>query len=141
MALPDTGANITAMSPQTLKQSGNVYLPGPAVSPKSADGSRFKTLGTAMFQVCHKNMSTIEEVFIIDGLEKPILSRDVLKVFKLIPANFPFAEVNEVNKARHFMCSTPKCQTLCQSKDTTHSSSKEDRQVLTGYKGQRTLQC
>ncbi len=29
------------------------------------------------------------------------------------------------------------CQTLCQSKDTTHSSSKEDRQILTGYKGQR----
>ncbi len=50
-----------------------------------------------MFQVCHKNMSTIEEVFIIDGLEKPILSSDVLKVFKLILANFPFAEVNEVN--------------------------------------------
>jgi hypothetical protein len=88
---------LTTMYPQNLKQSGNVYLPGTAVAPKSADGSKFRTLGTAKFQVCHKNISTNTEVFIIEGLEKPILSCDALQVFKLIPANFPFAEVNEVN--------------------------------------------
>lgn len=97
MALPDTGANITAMSPHTLKQSGNTYLPGTTMAPKSADGSRLKTLGSAMFQVCHKDKITTTEVFIIEGLEKPILSRKVLKLFKLIPADFPFAEVNAVN--------------------------------------------
>ena len=29
----------------------------------------------------------------------------------------------EINKTRHIMCSTSMCQALCQSKDSTHSSS------------------
>jgi len=55
------------------------------------------------------------------------------------PKDFEYRQVigkfGNVNKTRHFMCCTPMCQTLCQSKDTTYSSSQEDRQVSARYKG------
>jgi hypothetical protein len=44
--------------------------------------------------------------------------------------NWKTALFREVYKTRHIMCSTPMCKTLCQSKDSTHSSSEEDRQIL-----------
>ena len=99
LALPDTGANITAMSPEQFEQSGNQFCPEQAKQPKSADGSRLQTIGKSVFQVEFKNKSVEAEVYIIKGLEKPIISRRLLKVFKLIPEDFPHAEVAAVTKA------------------------------------------
>jgi len=36
--------------------------------------------------------------FVIDGLKNPILSRKVLKKFKLIPEEFPFIQVNQIKQ-------------------------------------------
>jgi len=94
LALPDTGANVTAMSPETFKQSGNDMHTHLAIQPKSADGSRLRTIGMSMFSVEFKDKLVETEVYVIKGLEKPILSRALLKRFKLIPDNFPYAEVS-----------------------------------------------
>ncbi len=39
-ALPDAGANITAISLEDFKQTGNSFMTETATSPKSADGTR-----------------------------------------------------------------------------------------------------
>ena len=92
-ALPDTGANITAISPETFKQTGNSFMKGTAASPKSADGAKMKTSGKAMFCVEYKDKVVETEVYIVQGLEKPILSLAMLKKLKLVPEDFPHAQV------------------------------------------------
>jgi predicted aspartyl protease len=92
-ALPDTGANITAISPEDFKQTGNSFMEGTAASPKSADGAKMKTIGKAMFCVEFKDKVFETIVYIVKGLEKPILSLAMLKKMKLVPENFPHAQV------------------------------------------------
>jgi hypothetical protein len=46
-ALPDTGANVTAISNKTFQQTGNVLNSKQAAKPKTADGTKMRTIGTA----------------------------------------------------------------------------------------------
>jgi len=45
-------------------------------------------------RIFNKIVETV--AFVIDGLKKPILSKQLLKKFKLIHEDFPFAQVNHV---------------------------------------------
>ena len=99
LALPDTGANITAISQEMFEQSGNQFCSEQAKQPRSADGARLRAIGKSVFQVEFKDKSVETEVYIITGLKKPIISRKLLKQFKLIPEDFPFAEVAAVTEA------------------------------------------
>jgi hypothetical protein len=74
LALPDTGANITAMSPIQFEQSRNQFCSEQAKQPKSADGSRLQTIGKPVFQVELKNKSVEAEVYLLKGLEKLFIS-------------------------------------------------------------------
>jgi hypothetical protein len=67
--------------------------------PRSADGSNMKTIGTAMFDVEFKGKIVNTKVYIIDGLESPILSRKLLKEFRLIPADFPHVQISAASES------------------------------------------
>ena len=96
-ALPDTGANVTAISNETFQQTGNVLNSKQAAKPKTADGTKMRTIGTAKFSVEFKDMVVSTEVYVIEGLESPILSRNLLKKFRLIPEDFPHVQIAAVS--------------------------------------------
>ena len=98
-ALPDTGANVTAILRVTFQQTGNVLSERKVAQPRTADGSNMRTVGTASFNVEFKDMVVSTEVYIIEGLESPILSRDLLKKFRLIPEDFPHVQVAAVSES------------------------------------------
>ena len=93
LALPDTGANITAISKDTFKETGNTFSEILVPQPRSADGSNLRAIGKAQFSVEYKDRIVNTEVFIVEGLEKPILSLYLLKKFKLVPEDFPHGEI------------------------------------------------
>ncbi len=98
-ALPDTGANVTAISNETFQQTGNVLNSKQAAKPKTADGTKMRTIGTAKFSVEFKDMVVSTEVYVIEGLESPILSRNLLKKFRLIPEDFPHVQIAAVSES------------------------------------------
>ena len=97
LALPDTGSNITAISPKLAQSLGAKYIEDDSIKPTtSADGSHLKTIGKVTLKVEFFNKIVETVAFVIDGLKKPILSKQLLKKFKLIHEDFPFAQVNHV---------------------------------------------
>jgi len=93
LALPDTGTIITAKSKDTFKETGNTFSEILVPQPRSADGSNLRAIGKAQFSVEYKDRIVNTEVFIVEGLEKPILSLYLLKKFKLVPEDFPHGEI------------------------------------------------
>ena len=90
-ALPDTGANITALQPEILPMLGmSVHnLNEETRIPTSADGSVLKTLGSVPIGIKKNNFYVHVDAYVIDGLQQPILSRHVLKELGMIPKGFP----------------------------------------------------
>jgi len=98
-ALPDSGSNITAMSPEDVGRMGNAVKGEKIVlQPKSADGSSLEALTTLKFDIVHGNQRVNTDVYVISGLEKPVLSIQVLKGLKMIPAEFPHTEKTDISK-------------------------------------------
>ena len=90
-ALPDTGANVTAIpitDATTCKPTKtNMVL-------RSADHSALKTLGIVQMEIKLRGKSTFDNVFVVENLTRPILSKRVLKDLGLIPPDFPHVSIN-----------------------------------------------
>ena len=97
-ALPDTGSNITAMSPEDIGRTGNAVKEEKNVlQPKSANGSSLRALATVKFEIQFGNEKVNTDVYIISGLEKPILSIQVLKGLRVIRADFPHKATTKID--------------------------------------------
>ena len=96
-ALPDTGANVSCISPSTLKLLGlsTNDLEKEEREPSSADGTTLKVVGRISLKVKFGRFFTTEPFFVVAKLRRPILSRKCLKRLHLIPQNFPHEVVNE----------------------------------------------
>ena len=100
MALPDSGSNLNAISVDDLEFLGeNEHnLIDAKFSPTAADGHKIKAVGRLNdVQITIDDRTISETFFVLKNLEKPILSRNVLKRLNLIPKNFPFAKVSQMD--------------------------------------------
>ena len=92
-ALPDTGANISAIPASkaaAFKTSRtNVVL-------KSADNTALKTIGVVRMEIHLRGRIAVDNVFIVQHLTRSILSKQVLKDLGLIDPDFPRRTINVV---------------------------------------------
>jgi hypothetical protein len=101
-ALPDTGANITAFQPEILPKLGlsNKDMKKATWTPKSADGSALRTLGSVEVRISKLGHTTeFLTAYVIKNLQQPILSRQVLRELGIIPQEFPFVQLSIGNGA------------------------------------------
>ena len=99
-ALPDTGANVSGIPPNFLTKLGLSVnnLDKESRSPAAADARALQTLGTLQVEMEHQGITTKQTLFVIKELSKPILSLQALREFRLVPAEFPFAQVNALTE-------------------------------------------
>ncbi len=94
-ALPDTGANISAIPISKMGAckpiKSNQVL-------RSADGTNLKTIGTVRFEISLRGRTTLEDIHVVEGLTRSILSRRVLRELGLISKEFPHVTVSAVNE-------------------------------------------
>ena len=95
-ALPDTGANISAIPAASIKRK----VTPTSQTLRSADGTLLNTYGTIKFLISLRGESTLENFHIVDGLTRPILSRRVITDLKLIHPDFPHTSINALEKSK-----------------------------------------
>jgi len=98
LMLPDTGANISAISKSEMTRLGAKGLLKPSEKkPISADGSSLRVLGRIQdVTITLGSCKTSVELMVIEGLKQPILSQQALKDLKLIHVEFPFYQVANI---------------------------------------------
>ena len=84
--LPDTGANVTAVS---QKQAEHLQIEMTDIELRSADSTQFEVLGKAKCILSIKGREAPEYVYIIANLAKPLVSRRALKALGLLHPNWP----------------------------------------------------
>ena len=84
--LPDTGANVTAVS---QSQAEPLQVEPTTIELRSADNTSFKVLGRAKCVLSIKGMEAPEYVYVISDLTKPLVSRRALKALGLLHPNWP----------------------------------------------------
>ena len=92
-ALPDTGANISAIPASeatTFKWEKTNYIL------KGADHKLLNTKGVVRMGIHLRGKSAVDNVFIVKDLTRPILSRRVIKALGLIPPDFPRCTIHAV---------------------------------------------
>ncbi len=69
-------------------------------TPKSADGSALRTLGSVEVRISKSGHTTeFLMAYVIKNLQQPILSRQVLQELGIIPQEFPFVQLSIGNGA------------------------------------------
>ena len=99
-SLPDSGANVNLLP---LNEANRIGFRGsaPPTGPSLADGSKLDTVGFIFVDLLHNDILIKDVKFLISrDVAKPILSRKVLKKFRLIPEDFPFTQVNNLDDAQ-----------------------------------------
>ena len=103
-ALPDSGSNLNAIGVTDLEFLGeNIHnLLDAKFYPLAADGHKIETVGLINDAKVTLNDQTITESFyVLNGLQKPILSRETLKKLKLIPKKFPFVTICQMEEKQN----------------------------------------
>ena len=102
-ALPDSGSNLNAIGVKDLEFLGedlHNLLPSQH-RPTAADGHAIGTVGIVdNVEVTLGNVTMMADFYVLENLEKPILSREALKKLKLIPNKFPFVSVNHIEEKK-----------------------------------------
>ncbi len=98
-ALPDTGANISAICPKLSSSFGYSAnkLDDELRKPRAADGNLLQTIGSLPLSVQLGEHEMKTDFFVIKGLERPILLMQVLKDLRLIPREFPLKQLGSVS--------------------------------------------
>jgi predicted aspartyl protease len=84
--LPDTGANVTAVS---HKHAQHLQIEMTDIELRSADNTQFEVLGKAKCILSIKGREAPEYVYVIANLAKPLVSRRALKALGLLHPNWP----------------------------------------------------
>jgi hypothetical protein len=97
-ALPDTGANISCITPELYKEMGLKLkdLEKEDLPARTADKTPLGVLGKAKFRVTLGKFQTETTARVVKNLSRPILSLRCCKDLHLVPENFPHGHV-EVN--------------------------------------------
>ena len=97
-ALPDTGANISCITPELYKEMGLKLkdLEKEDLPARTADKTPLGVLGKAKFRVTLGKFQTETIARVVKNLSRPILSLRCCKDLHLVPENFPHGHV-EVN--------------------------------------------
>ena len=90
-ALPDTGANVTAIP---LAQAKGFKMSRTDKILKAADGNNLRTVGTVTAFVKLRGKVAIDHVYVVDGLTRALLSRRVLKDLGLVHHQFPHQDLH-----------------------------------------------
>ena len=90
-ALPDTGADLSVAGEDFLQQFGvfREALRRPAQHPRAADGSVIHSVGTLTSVISLGDVRTEEEVHILPGVRGLLLSWEVTRKLRLVPAGYP----------------------------------------------------
>jgi len=100
-SLPDSGANVNLLPLNKANLIGFRGSTSPT-GPSLADGSKLDTVGFIVVDLLHNDILIKDVKFLISrDVSKPILSRKVLKKFKLIPEDFPFVQVSNLDDTSH----------------------------------------
>ena len=96
-SLPDSGANVNLLP---LNEANLIGFRGSTSStgPSLADGSKLDTVGFIFVDILHNDILVEDVKFLISrDVARPILSRKILKKFRLIPEDFPFTQVSTLD--------------------------------------------
>jgi predicted aspartyl protease len=92
--VPDTGANVTAIPESAVH---GVALEPTKIILRGADGNTLKVKGVFEARVSLKGNETLETIYMVSGLSRPLLSRTTMKELGLIHQDFPLQDVAAVN--------------------------------------------
>ena len=117
--LPDTGANVTAIA---LSDAKMLKLEATNKILKAADSTVLRTVGLVKAFITLKGNTAVDNVYVVDGLSRPLLSRRMLKSLGLIHMDFPNQELPQMGttskvSAENLPEATKKVQNIPQ--DTT----------------------
>ena len=96
-SLPDSGANVNLLP---LNEANLIGFRGSTSStgPSLADGSKLDTVGFIFVDILHNDILVKDVKFLISrDVARPILSRKILKKFRLIHEDFPFTQVSTLD--------------------------------------------
>ena len=99
LALPDTGANITAISPEVWECTRRELSPI-RTSTRSADGKILKAVGKTRYVIEYQKKRVETEVEVVQGLTTTILSLNVLKNLGMVSASFPHQEEDQTQNPK-----------------------------------------
>ena len=103
LALPDTGANITAISQEvwerTRRELSPIWTPT-----RSADGKVLNAIGKTRYVIEYQERRVETEVEVVQGLTTMVLSLNVLKGLGIVSASFPHLKEDqtETDSANEF---------------------------------------
>ena len=84
--LPDSGANVTAVEEEDAK---SLKLDSTSIILKGADGGILNTIGMFKATLSRHGNFAEEDVYVVKGLSKPLLSRRMLKELGAVNTQFP----------------------------------------------------
>ena len=84
--LPDSGANVTAIEEQDAE---HLTLNTTSIVLKGAEGSVLNTIGTFKATLSRHGNYAEEDIYVVRGLSKPLLSRRMLKELGAVDPKFP----------------------------------------------------
>ena len=93
--IPDTGANVTAIPATTATGIG---LEQTTIVLCAANRNSLKVTGAFQARLGLQGNSTNEVVYVVNGLSRPLLSRNSMKELGLIHRDFPYHDVARVNE-------------------------------------------
>ena len=124
--LPDTGANVTAVSQSQAKP---LQVESTTVELRSADNTKLEVLGRAKCLLSIKGREAPEYVYVISDLTKPLVSRHALKALGLLHPDWPHQQpgVFAIEAPSAPKINTPNKETapLCSAEEppfTTHTN-------------------
>ena len=91
-ALPDTGANVIAVSTSNAKKIEAVISQG-GRAPQAEDGRPVQIRGQTSLEITHRGTTMEANFIVMDQLPQTILSREMLKKLKLLHPEFPHVQV------------------------------------------------
>ena len=93
--LPDTGANVTAIDQADAK---GMPLKSTSVVLRVADGKALNTLGSIEAIISRHGIEAAEQIYVVQGLTRPLLSRRMLKAIGMIHPEFPHQDLRQARK-------------------------------------------
>jgi hypothetical protein len=96
-AIPDTGANITAI-PATA--ASGIELCNSNIVLRAANSSPLRVVGAYYACISLQHNSTDKVVYIIRGLSRPLLLKTTMRELGLLHPDFPFQEPSTTHQVR-----------------------------------------
>ena len=93
--LPDTGANVTAIDQADAK---GMPLESTSMVLRVADGKTLNTLGSIEAIISRHGIEAAEQIYVVQGLTRPLLSRRMLKAIGMIHPEFPHQDLRQARK-------------------------------------------